>query len=178
MKQLVNTVLVIGLCLLLTACGFHMRGADSAGIDADRIYLDTRGGGQTGNDVQEQMQLLDVELTETAKKAEYVIRINNERFNEEVLTVSPATGKIEEYELFLKANLSINTADGESLISNETLSASRDQLADPTAKLSSSDEKNLLREEMTQQIASLIMLRVRVVIDNHKKQPAATAAAD
>lgn len=178
MKQLVNTVLVIGLCLLLTACGFHIRGADSAGMPADRVYLDIGGSGDTGREVREQLQLTDTVLTETAEESEYILRVTNQQYNRSVLSVSPRTGKVEEYELTQSVLLSVATPEGETLVSNERISASRDYIFDETAVIASGDEQQLLREEMTRQIANLALLRARSAIHNHQQQQAATAAAD
>lgn len=177
MKQLVNTALVIGLCLLLTACGFHMRSADSAGIPADRVYLDIGGSGDTGRDVREQLRLTDTVLTETAEESEYILRVTGQQYDRSVLSVSPRTGKVEEYELTLSVLLSVTTPEGETLVNNDRISASRDYIFDETAVIASGDEQQLLREEMTRQIANLALLRARSAIHNHQQQ-AATAAAD
>lgn len=178
MKQHGNTFIAINLCLLLAACGFHLRGADSAGIPAEKLYLDIGGSGDIGREVREQLRLTDTTLTETAKESDYIIRVTNQQFNREVLSVSARTGKVEEYELTLSVLLSIATPAGDTLLSNAPISASRDYVFDETAVIASGDEQALLREEMTRQIANLALLRARAVIRNHQKQPAATAAAE
>lgn len=161
-------LLLLASSLFLAACGFHMRGNDSVGLAADSIFLDTSGGGHTGRNVEQQLKLTDIELTESAKTADYIVRINNERFEREVLSVSPRTGKVEEYELFIKVLLSVATGEGEPLIQNELLSTSRDYVFDENAVISSGDEEQLIREELTRLIAGQALLRVRVVIDNHQ----------
>ena len=178
MKQSAITSLTLGLCLLVTACGFHLRGEESAGVPADKLYLDIGGSGDIGREVREQLRLTDTTLTETAKESDYILRISNQRYDREVLSVSPRTGKVEEYELTLSATILVATSEGETLVNNERLSATRDYVFDETAVIASGDEQQLLREEMTRQIANLALLRARSAIRNHQNQPAATAAAE
>lgn len=175
MTSIGKTLFLSTLSLLLAACGFHMRGADSVGLPADAIYLDISGSGDTGREVREQLQLTDVTLTETAEDADYIIRVSNQQYDREVLSVSARTGKVEEYELILRVLLNVATPDGETLLDNDRLSATRDYIFDETAVIASGDEQRLLREEMTRQIANLALLRMRAVIRNH--QAAATADA-
>lgn len=165
-------VLLAGLALLLSACGFHLRNQESIAIPAESVYLDISGSGYIGREVRDQLMLTDIRLTESAEDADYIIRVNNQSYEREVLSVSPRTGKVEEYELILTVMLSVLTGDGESLASNEPLSASRDYLYDDSAVLSSGDEQELLREEMTRQIANHALLRASAVITNHQEQPA------
>lgn len=178
MKQPGHTLLTLALCLLITACGFQLRGSDSAGVPVDNLYLDIGGSGDIGREVREQLRLTDTNLTETAKESDYILRITNHQYNREVLSVSPRTGKVEEYELTLSVMVSVATPEGESLVSNERISATRDYVFDETAVIASGDEQQLLREEMTRQIANLALLRARSAIRNHQQQTAATAAAD
>ncbi len=56
------------------------------------------------------------------------------------------------------------------------LNASRDYTFDETAVIASGDEQQLLREEMTRQLANQALLRMRAAIRNH--QAAATAASE
>lgn len=160
--------LLLASSLLLAACGFHMRSNDSVGLPADSIFLDTSGGGHTGRNVEQQLKLTDVKLAESPKTADYIVSINNERFDREVLSVSPRTGKVEEYELIISVYLSVATGEGEALIQNDLLSTSRDYVFDQDAVISSGDEEKLIREELTRLIADQALLRARVVIDNHQ----------
>jgi len=178
MKRVNSIPLALAACLLLAACGFQLRGADSVGLGAERIYLDTSGAGDTGREVREQLRLTDTTLTETAGDADYILRINNQRFDREVLSVSPRTGNVEEYELILSAMLSVATGKGETRINNELLAATRDLIFDETAVIATGDEQELLREEMTRQIADQALLRARAVIRNYENKTAAAAAAE
>lgn len=168
--------LCLALCLLLAGCGFKLRGPESVGLPTDAVYLNIGGSGDIGREVEEQLQLTDITLTDTAKAADYIIRIGNHRYDREVLSVSPRTGKVQEYELILRTTLAITTPKGETVLDATELSASRDYTFDETAVIASGDEQQLLREEMTRQLANQALLRMRAAIRNH--QAAATAASE
>ncbi len=155
--------------LLVSGCGFHLRGADSVGIPAERLFLDTSGSGNTGREVEQQLKLTDVELTESASEADYILRVNNEDFRREVLSVSPRTGKVEEYELILSVAVSVATGDGQSLLDDERVSSSRDYVFDEEAVIATGDEQQLIRDELTRLIAGQALLRARAVIENHQE---------
>lgn len=176
MKRSILTPFTVGILgLWLSGCGFQLRGAESIGVPVDSLYLDTAGGGQTGREVREQLQLTDVTLTDSAKAAKYVVRVKRERFLREVLSVSPRTGKVEEYELILGVSLSVAASDGRALITNELLTTSRDHPFDETAVLASNEEQRAIREELTQLIARQVLLRIQAVIRNDLEATAASA---
>lgn len=163
------TLLLLLASLIVSGCGFHMRGADSVGIPAERVYLDTSGSGNTGREVEQQLKLTDVKLTESAEDADYILRVNNENFRREVLSVSPRTGKVEEYELILSVAVSVATGDGQTLLDGERVSSSRDYVFDEDAVVAAGDEQQLIRDELTQLIAGQALLRARAVIENHQE---------
>lgn len=171
-----HKILCLALCLLLAACGFKLRGPESVGLPTDAVYLNIGGSGDIGREVREQLQLTDIKLTQTAKTADYIIRLGNQHYDREVLSVSPRTGKVQEYELILRTTLAITTPAGETVLDTTELNASRDYTFDETAVIASGDEQELLREEMTRQLANQALLRMRAAIRNH--QAAATAASE
>lgn len=178
MKSLYQYLLPLLLAGLLTACGFHLRDAESVGVPVENLYLDTSGGGQVGREVQEQLRLTDVNLTSSAKDSEYIVRINRENFQRQVLSVSPRTGKVEEYELVVSVDLSISSSDGRELITNERLSARRDHPFDETAVLATGEEQQIIREELTRLLASQALLRVQATIRNDQEAAAASSNSD
>lgn len=161
--------LLLTLALLLTACGFQLRGSDSLGLPDEAIYLNTSGAGETGRNIREQLELGQANLTDSGRGAAYSVRVSNERFRREVLSVSPRTGKVQEYELILDAFLSVRSAEGQSLLDNERLSVSRDYFFDESAVIASGDEEQLIREELTRQISRQALLRMGAVIRNHQQ---------
>ena len=153
--------------LLTQACGFHLRGSDTgraaaAGQNAARsVYLHTTDGRRA-------LQILQQQLGQAVKtrrsQAEYEIRISGESIRQNVLSVSPATGKVEEFKVNYSCLLSIIKTDTETgLINNQRLSFSRDYTFDEDAVLGKADERRQIEEELINQAAQAIIRRFRAV---------------
>src|SRR5690606_35269505 len=89
--------------VLLPACGFHLRGTGTgaASIQAERVYVTADGTSLVVRALRSQLRLAAADLQSKRKDAEYVLHITDERLDRDVLSVSPRTGKAEEYELTL-----------------------------------------------------------------------------
>lgn len=150
--------------LLLHGCGFQLRGTTAIPIQADSIYLQTRGARDIGEEVRLQLEMMEVRLVEQADEADYIVSVSGERLERHVLSVSPRTGKVEEYELVLGAELSVRDgATGKRLVTSERISAERDFLFDETAVVSGFEDQRLIREELARRVAYQILLRLQSV---------------
>ncbi|HEY7840043.1 MAG TPA: LPS assembly lipoprotein LptE [Gammaproteobacteria bacterium] len=157
-----RTLAAIALVTTLSGCGFHLRGSGSqfAGIEGERIFVSDSRATTVAAQVRSQLGLAGAALTASVGDANYRLLIANERLDREVLSVSPQTGKIEEYQLLLRVSLSITAASGETLVDRQQISLSRDFTYDEDAALGKFSEEQLLREEMTREAADQILRRL------------------
>lgn len=177
MKPIYIFILFLSAAIMqLQGCGFQLRGAAAIPIQADSIYLNTRGARDVGEEVRQQLRMMDIALTTKADEAEYVLNISRERMERRVLSVSPRTGKAQEYELTLSADINIRSGAGKRLVTSETISAEREYLFDETAIVSDFEDQRLIREELSRQVAYQILLRLQSV--THQDPDAATAATN
>ena len=157
--------LMLALIVALQGCGFELRGSQS--INAAHIAsLDLRTTTATDltREVRAQLQLAGVAI---ASDAGFILSIDNEHYDRAVLSVSPRTGKAEEFLLTLNARMSLVKADGTSLIQNEPISASHDYLFDEDALLGKAAEEDVLKTNLRQQAAANIIRRVRAATNAH-----------
>lgn len=159
---------VLVLTTLLPACGFHMRGSGStaAAIQAERIYVAGAPRALVAREVRSQLQLAGVKLVRERKDAEYVLRIGSEKLERDVLSVSPRTGKAEEYELTLSVLLSIIGPERKTLVDEERISLVRDFTFDQDAALGKFSEEELLTTELVRETADQILRRLSAAIEN------------
>jgi len=157
-----RTLAAIALVATLSGCGFHLRGssADFAGIEGKRIFLNQARAQLVGTQVRSQLDLAGATLADTPGEADYSVFLSNERLAREVLSVSPQTGKAEEYQLLFRVLLSIKTAGGETLVDEQQISLSRDFTYDEDAALGKFSEEQLLREELTREAADQVLRRL------------------
>jgi len=164
MKRL---LLVLCLVLFVTACGFHLRGYQQrVSSSVSSVYIsDTAAAGVAG-EVASQMAESGARIAKEIDGAEYLVRLEREKFDQTVLSVSAATGKVEEYELTVTVFLTLLDAKGRELISAEKIRGARDYTFDEDAVLGKFEEEDVLREELLAQVASEIVRRVNAEVES------------
>ena len=149
---------VVVLALALQSCGFQMRGSQSlTTADISSLDLHSATASDLAREVRTQLQLAGVAVR---TGADYTLLLANENYNRAVLSVSPRTGKAEEFQLTLTARMSLAKADGSDLISNELIRVSHDYLFDEDALLGKASEENVLKENLRRRAAADIIRRV------------------
>lgn len=163
----VNGYLVLILVFLLiglSACGFQLRGTNSQTLKNASIFIQSSNTSVLASEVKR--QLLDVDVTPVFSKsdADYIITLSNESFDRKVLSVSPTTGKVEEYEVTYAAMLKITSPDESSNARAEPVSARRDYTFDEGSVLGKFKEESVLKKDIIKQVATTVLRRLRAVI--------------
>ncbi|TAJ91513.1 MAG: hypothetical protein EPO31_15055 [Gammaproteobacteria bacterium] len=149
------------LTLLLSACGFQLRGAGGVtDVDLGAVLVQSTRDSQIADAVRAQLQLADVALVEDAAEAELILSLHGEHFDRTVQSVAPDTGKVEEYLLTLGIDLSLTDRDARTLIATEHVSTSRDYPFDENAALGMFSLEARIREDLARQLAAGIIRRV------------------
>lgn len=84
-----NIILI--LFLLLTACGFHLRGAAFLPPGLNSIYVDGPAYDPLTLALQQSIRSTDATLVKTAKDAQLTIQIANQAFNQQLTNISANT---------------------------------------------------------------------------------------
>ena len=163
----VNGYLVLILVFLLiglSACGFQLRGTNLQALQNASIFIQSSNASVLASEVKR--QLLDVDITPVSSKsdADYIITLSNESFDRKVLSVSPTTGKVEEYEVTYAAMLKITSPDESSNARAEPISARRDYTFDEGSVLGKFKEESVLKKDIIKQVAATALRRLRAVI--------------
>lgn len=132
-------------------------------LQDSRIFVQSSGANILAAEVRQQLEKSGITTVKSASEAEYVIKLNNENFGRSILSVSSTTGKVEEYEITYRANLSITGADGESLVKSVPITAARDYTFNEDAVLSKFTEENVLRRDIAKYAAASVLRRLRAV---------------
>lgn len=148
---------LILLLLYLGACGFQLRGAYLDKLGDARVFINQNRASTIANEVRAQLLQSGVTLAKSPADADYNINLSNERFDREVLSVSPVTGKVEEYEFILQVITNISGTDNSDVLFSETMGTRRDFAFDELAALSAFEEAEIIRGEMTKDTASQII---------------------
>ena len=160
-----NVWVLIILLTSLTACGFQMRGIQSPTVARfTSLNLRSVAAGELAREVKSQLQLAGIAVS---SESDYTLTLANETYKRSILSVSPKTGKAEEFQLLLSARMSVSKKGERDLISNEPVTASRDYLFDEDALLGKASEEKVLKENLRQQAAASIIRRLNATVNNN-----------
>jgi len=164
--------LLVPLLLLITACGFHLRGSlpqtRFEGNAISSIFVRASGSGNVANEVAARLKQAGVAVLPESGQAEYRLALANERLERDVISVSAETGKVEEYRLILSVRMSVSHRDDGLLLEGDTVEAARDYTFDEEAVLGAFSEEQVLREEMTRRLAAQVVSRLNATVRNRR----------
>ncbi|MBF8270045.1 MAG: hypothetical protein HW386_1754 [Gammaproteobacteria bacterium] len=153
-----HTGIILALALTMQGCGFQLRGSQSlTTAHISSLSLHSTTADDLAREVKSQLQLAGVAVN---TGADYTLSLENEIYDRAVLSVSPQTGKAEEFQLTMTARISLARAGNADLISNELISVSHDYLFDEDALLGKASEENALKANLRRQAAADIIRRV------------------
>jgi len=148
--------------LLLSACGFHLRGTETSRVQLPPTYLDGAAG-PLQREVRHYLSISGVAVVADQKEAQLLIRLIGEDVQRRVLSVG-STGKVEEYEVHYGATYAVARPDGESLIPKETLGQQRSYSFNEADVLAKDVEQERLVEDMRRDVVRQMMLRLQAVL--------------
>src|SRR3989338_7170948 len=140
--------------LLLSACGFHLRG--QAGMPFDTLYLDAANSRTAFiADLRRNLEANNVKLVNSAEQADVVLNIVSEIPEKQILTLG-GSGRVNEFQLLYRVSLRAYDLKGREWIPAEEMMLRRDYYYDDTKVLAKEAEEASLymsmRSDMVQQI--------------------------
>ena len=154
--------LVILLLFSLSACGYHLRGSSPKKTRAEvaKVFVADKRASTVALKVREQLSIAGAKPAKEIEKARYVLNLERERFEQTVLSVSAATGKVEEYQLSLSLFISLREAGGAELVAREEIRFTKDYTFDEDAVLGTFEEEEALNKELVDLAADEIIRRL------------------
>lgn len=148
---------VLGAGLLLSACGFQLRGTGVDSIRLDALHVSTED--QHSPVRQQLVQSLHNSGVSVSAGAPYVLQLLNEQSSRRALSYARRSIP-SEYELTQQLSYQISNRAGQPLHGPETLTTRRIYVADQDNLLASSEEEAQLQREMRQDLVRQLMLRL------------------
>lgn len=163
----IHTLLILLVAALAQGCGFHLRGhapaASSEQAQPFSVYLRVADASPLAAELRSQLAIAKVKIRDSMEGADYALSLSGENFKQMPLSVSPTTGKVEEYQIVFTLRVNISRADGELLVDNQALRISRDYTFDEEAALGKFVEEEGLREELIKQVVAQIIRQLSTV---------------
>lgn len=140
--------------ILLTACGFHLRG--QAGMPFTSMYLEVSDANTPFlQELRLSLEANEVKLVENSEKADVVLNIVSESFDKQILTLG-GSGRVNEFQLRYHVSFRAYDTQHRDWIAPDELFMTRDYTFDDTKLLSKEAEEAMIvqsmRSDMVQQI--------------------------
>ena len=155
-------VLALLFPLLLTACGFQLRGAAVLPPGINKLHV-VSGDQLLRNDLDVLLQGSDAQLVTTRAEAQIILTVSNARYDRRVLSVDPNTGREREFELSLALDVVATGPQGQVMLTPQTLSVQRDYVFDQSGLIGAGNEETVLQTEMRRAILQQVLYRLRAV---------------
>lgn len=148
------------LALLLSSCGFHLRGSMPLSPPLQRLYLKTQSPyGELTHNLQQYLKMSGVYLADSPQDASTVLDIISETTSQQLLGVS-GTQQTRQYNLTLNVSFQVTDPKGNVLVAPVTLTQSRTLPINANQILAGSNEATALYQQMRRAIVFDIMNRL------------------
>ena len=161
-----TSLIVLMLSLLLSACGFHLRGQGAFALPFQTLYVQSANDyAPFINELKNAIEANNVQITDTAEQAQLTLQIVSETADKQILSLSGA-GRVREYRL--QYRISLRAYDQKQLewLAPEEITLRRDYSYDDTQVLAKEQEEALLYQNMRSDAVQQVLRRL-----NHAHPP-------
>ncbi len=159
---------ILILFLLMSACGYHLRGSINLPEGLQKVYLQG-GSAQLRNSMSSTLKSSGGKLVGNIQEAAVVIKVVKEKMRRNVLSLS-STGRANEYELNYFLDYILLNLKGKPLTKTQTIEINRDYFNDQEDILGKNNEELVIREEIYNQAVYSLVNRTRIVLEKSEKK--------
>jgi LPS-assembly lipoprotein len=162
MKKILRSFFKITcLVVLLSGCGFHLRGHQQAPlIPYPSLHLQTHAPySYLTHALEDQLKSHGVILQEATDTATPTLEVSADELSTQDLAYS-ADGEVRRQRVNFQLNFNLTAHDGTVLIADQTLSVFRDQLLNPDQSLGDAYEQKMIEKELQQDAIQLLLFRL------------------
>ena len=160
--MLIKKSVILGMALLLSACGYHLRGALELPAGLKSVYL-VGGSGELQEQFNSAMKASSVSIASSSETAGMVVRVFNEDNQRRVLSLS-STGTANDFELEYRFDYELVDSKNKVLMPLQSVEIKREYYNDQVAVIAKGNEETVIRNEMYQQAVRSIVNRARVAM--------------
>lgn len=148
------------IALILSSCGFALRGANSGPISNDAVYLQSaQENSALTQGLTTALSNAQLRMVDSMQSAHYVLQIGAEEFSSRTSTVN-GRARAAQYNLQLSTRISLSQG-GNELLTDEPLSVERSYFEDTANIAGSTQEIEILQQEMRRELVEQVMRRLR-----------------
>lgn len=142
------SILITCCSLLISGCGWHLRGSYEFPPSMARIYLDgTARYSKLGVAIHSAFQGTNSQLVSDRQQATAILRIHADKADQRILSTDKS-GRASEYEISYLLSFKVEDITGMELVSEQQVSTRREHRFDPANVLATGGEVEQLKQDM------------------------------
>ena len=165
--MLIKKSAILALALLLSACGYHLRGGLRLPAGVKNVYLQG-GSAQLVEQFKSAMETSSVALARSPETAGIIVKITDEGSQRRVLSLN-SQGTANDFELEYRFNYELLDSKNKVLMPQQSIEIKREYYNDQLAVIAKSNEEALIRTEMYQQAVRSIVNGARFALEGNTK---------
>jgi len=156
-------VALLGLALVMSGCGFRLRGAVEVPPDLNPLFIQPAGTSPVARAIQDRLRGTQVRLAATAKEAKLILRIQSEQRSSRVVAVD-RNGKVLAFELHYRVAFDALGADGQVRLPRQEIDLVRGFDNPDTEVLGKQLEGELIFQDLIDDAADRVLIRLRAAL--------------
>ncbi|MDD4929045.1 MAG: LPS assembly lipoprotein LptE [Gallionella sp.] len=158
MRPMKRPALIFALCMLLAACGFHLRG--DARMPFDKLYIQTANpASPLALELRRNLEANHVTLAKTAALSDVILSIESDVPEKQILTLG-GSGRVNEFQLRYRVSFRAYDSEQREWLPADEIMLSRDFSYDDAQILAKEAEEALLYQNMRSDMAQQIIRRL------------------
>ncbi len=151
-------IVFISLFLILSSCGYHLRGNISLPENLQNIYIQDEGNHEISRLLKQRLLENKVTVVDSAASAQSIIAVYAS--NTERRAIAVRGKEVKEYEIRLMTTFTVHEPDGTQRGETQTISTSRRYSFNNDQVLGASNEEQILIKEMHEDVVVQILRRI------------------
>ncbi|HEY0843949.1 MAG TPA: LPS assembly lipoprotein LptE [Noviherbaspirillum sp.] len=156
-----RAVLTLTTALMLSACGFQLRGANGkSALPFRTIYLGIPESSPLGTELRRNIRASgDTQIVSDPKEAEAIIEVLQESRDKATLTLN-TQGRVREYSLYYKLRFRVKDDKGKELLAPTEITLKRDLSFNESQIIAKEKEEEMLYRDMQSDLVQQILRRL------------------
>jgi len=173
--RLFQSSLLLGLALMLGACGFHLRGNTALPPGMQRVHLDAKGDGYFQRHLERALEISGATIEKESGPGIAELRVPLARFSRESLTAGGYL-RITEASVRYRVRFDVVGADGEILVPRQSIELSREYSYDASNAVGNSALVEELQRGLNDDMVQAILFRLQAAGRHAASAPAAASS--
>ncbi|RKZ93052.1 MAG: hypothetical protein DRQ43_08470 [Gammaproteobacteria bacterium] len=161
MKQIKTSGFILLMAVIISGCGFHLRGDIILPALYERVHVVDKGYSDVGKSLSRALENVGSKIVSSPEAATAVVTVLSRGTQRRALNVGGS--RVREYELQLDITFVVQDHEGVQLANQQTVSVVRNFQNDPNNVLAKDNEEQIIRQEMMQPAIIQVLRRMKAI---------------